>query len=446
MATSGFDRFESHFFRAPSIVVHWNDDRTCAQGWMCIDELRGNAAGGGTRMHEIGTREEAIFLAKTMGVKFRVCGPAIGGGKSVLRYDHRAKDKKDVLHRWYTHIAPYLRHHYGTGGDVGVDEVVDATLAIEATTGLKHPQAGIIIGHFAQDAKATQQAIARMRAGVEAKVSDGKLPATPTGQKHWHAADVATGAGVVRSIEAYAKTRKIDLAGKRVVIEGFGAVGAFAGHYLAQLGAIVIGASTAGDKPGTLRLAIDEKGLDVDALVTATFANGRRLPAAGHAAYRKTATVRDVKPAKSTMLLELEHGADIFVPAAASHTIGKAQLKALAKAGISLWACGANNPFDHGYARGEAMTDYPAAVKHMLRLMKDADDRFAIIPDFVANSGMARAFAYLMEPTSTPTADAVLTDVRTSMDRAVATLLDGHRPGKKRDKGLLSRGYEAFLA
>lgn len=454
MATSpsGFGLFESHFFRAPAIVVHWSDQQSCAQGWLCIDELRGNAAGGGTRMHEIGTREEAIFLAKTMGVKFRVCGPEIGGGKSVLRYDNRAKDKKDVLHRWYKHIAPYLRHHYGTGGDVGVDEVTDATAAIEATTGLKHPQAGIIIGHFGSaggkteaDAKTTQRAIDRMRTGVEAEVHDAALPRTAGGQKHWHAADVATGAGVVRSIEAYAMARKMNLEGKRVIIEGFGAVGAFAAHYLQQLGAVVVAASTAGDKPGTVRIVQNAKGLNVAELVTATFANGRRLPGAKDKAYAKGTDVLDVKASKSRALFEVVGGADIFVPAAASHTIGKDHLKALDKAGVTLWACGANNPFDHGYARGEAMTDYPTAVKHMLKLMKDADKRFAIIPDFVANSGMARAFAYLMESDSTPTAEAVIKDVRHNMDVAVAKLLDGHKAGKKRDTGLLSRGYEAFL-
>lgn len=447
MASHGFELFEKHFFRAPALVVAWNDQESCAQGWLCIDELRGNAAGGGTRMHDIGTREEAIFLAKTMGVKFRVCGPAIGGAKTVLRYDHRAPDKQAVLRRWYSHIAPYLKAHYGTGGDVGVDEVTDATVAIEATTGLKHPQAGIIIGHFRRDgqadAKTTQKAIDRMRAGVEAR-ADGDLPEPPKGQKHWHVADVATGAGVVRSIERYYHLRKREIKGQRVIIEGFGAVGAFAAHYLARLGAVIVAVSSAGEKPGTVRIAIDEGGLPAGELVTATFNNGRRLPEAGHKLYGKEATVRDVKTTKSGVLFDVE--ADIFVPAAASHTIGKDHLKALDKAGVRVWACGANNPFDHGSPRGKDLTDYQGAVRHMLKLMKDADKRFAVIPDFVANSGMARTFAYLMQDGSKPTSAAALADIRANMDAAVDKLLDGHAAGKKGDKGLLARGYEVFLA
>jgi glutamate dehydrogenase (NAD(P)+) len=454
MPSLGFDLFEKHFFRAPALVVAWNDQHSCAQGWLCIDELRGNAAGGGTRMHDTGTREEAIFLAKTMGVKFRVCGPDIGGAKTVLRYDHRAADKKDVLHRWYKHIAPYLRHHYGTGGDVGVDEVLDATPAIQAATGLAHPQAGIIIGHFQHDRnvdpKSTQKTIDRVRAGVEAPVA-GDLPEPPKGHRHWLVADVATGAGVARSIERYYALNNRDIKGQRVIVEGFGAVGAFTAFYLAQLGAVIVAVSSASDKPGTVRIAIDPAGLRAGDLVTASFNNGRRLPPAGHQAYNKKTTLIDCKASKAKALFDVQ--ADIFVPAAASHTIDKPRLKALHKSGITVWGCGANNPFDHGCRPDNDLNDYHAAVKQMLKLMKDADKRFAIVPDFVSNSGMARAFAHLMHPGSKPTADASLADLRSSIDHAVDKLMATRPTGKKTGKpnakqpstNLLARGYQAFL-
>ncbi len=67
--------------------MEWHDDRTTAKGWLCINALRGGAAGGGTRMRPGGTRDEAVFLAKTMQAKFNVCGPRIGGGKSVIDFD-----------------------------------------------------------------------------------------------------------------------------------------------------------------------------------------------------------------------------------------------------------------------------------------------------------------------------------------------------------------------
>ena len=60
--------------------------------------------------------------------------------------------------------------------------------------------------------------------------------------------------------------------------------------------------------------------------------------------------------------------------------------------GIELIACGANVPFaDDENFFGE--------------VSEFADNRISVIPDFIANSGMARVFAYLMQ------SDAVISDV-----------------------------------
>lgn len=431
MPASGFDLFLSHFNRSPSIVVEWHDDRTNACGWLCIDELRGNAAGGGTRMRVGGTREEAVFLAKTMGVKFRVCGPDIGGGKSVINFDDKSADKRGVLERWYRHVGPYLRACYGTGGDVGVDEVSDATAAIERVVGLKHPQAGIIIGHYATDSEGSVTKIERMRHGVEARVVLEGCPGPRDGA--WMVADVATGVGVVRALERYYEKRGRSLAGQRAIIEGFGAVGAFAAYYLARLGVKVVAASTAG--PKGVRVASDPSGLDPVPLVQAIFASSRTLPAAGHAAYGRSASVVDAPTGEALFA----QPADIFIPAARSHTISTPQIAALQRAGVKVWSCGANNPFyyDPAHTKG-----YSGWVQQMVELMRAADPQFAVIPDFVANSGMARTFAYLMERGSKPDAASIIADIRASMDRALDRLLDGHAA----DHGLMARGFEAFLA
>jgi hypothetical protein len=38
--------------RKPEIIFEWKDSETEAEGWIVINSLRGNAAGGGTRMRK----------------------------------------------------------------------------------------------------------------------------------------------------------------------------------------------------------------------------------------------------------------------------------------------------------------------------------------------------------------------------------------------------------
>lgn len=438
----GFDLYRRHFLRKPSIVVEWHDDQSPARGWLCIDELRGNAAGGGTRMRPGGTREEAIFLAKMMGVKFRVCGPDIGGGKSVIDFGpQNDADKHAVLERWYRHVGAYLKSNYGTGGDVGVDEVTDATACIERVVGLKHPQAGIIIGHYGSDPEGTVTKIERMRRGVEAPLVLEGCPGPHEGK--WLIADVATGVGVVRAIERFYERRGMSLAGQRAIIEGFGAVGAFAAYFLDRLGVKVVSASSlagGAPTPGGVRLkraAIDPQGLKVGPLIEAVMSKGRSLPQAGDAAYAPSTRVVD--SADGDALYSTP--AEIFIPAASSHTIDFRHLDLLSKAGVRVWSCGANNPFWYDAGSRDRPTGMEQWVADMVARQEAADPAFAVIPDFIANSGMARTFAYLMERGSKPEAGAIMADIRASIDRAMDRLLDGFEGGR----GLLSRGYEVFL-
>ncbi len=82
---------------------------------------------------------------------------------------------------------------------------------------------------------------------------------------------------------------------------------------------------------------------------------------------------------------------DIFIPGAASKIVSAEQIQQLKENGLQVISCGANVPFtDDKIFFGETARKY--------------DREIAIIPDFVANCGMARVFAYLM------TKDAELTD------------------------------------
>lgn len=422
----GYKKYERFFERPPAILVEWHDDQTDAVGWLCIDSLRGGAAGGGTRMRDRGTREEAIFLAKTMAVKFRVCGPDIGGGKSVIRFDalKNVKAKRGVLERWYRHVGPYLKNCYGTGGDVNVDEVSEATAITKEVVGIGHPQEGIARGHMsAVDGEAVEAKVDRLLHGCEARATLPDLPGPRDGG--WMVADVVTGFGVARSIETYYKLRNKKLDGQRMVVEGFGAVGAFAAYYLEKLGVRLIATSTK-DAKG-FRVAINEDGFNARDLVASR--DGTALPAPKG----KKSAVFASKTAEEIFDVE----ADLFIPAAASHTLFGKRLKQLRRAGVKVWSCGANNPFAYKTKK----PDVSRWVSEMLDLQKKADKQFEIIPDFVANCGMARTFAYLMSAGSKTDDASILADTGAAIDGAVAKLLDGY----SKRTGLLGRGYDVFI-
>ena len=96
---------------SPEIIFEWKDTETDAVGWVVINSLRGGAAGGGTRMRKGLTKYEVLSLAKTMEIKFTVCGPPIGGAKSGINFDPNDAKKKGVLQRWYKAVSPLLKHY-----------------------------------------------------------------------------------------------------------------------------------------------------------------------------------------------------------------------------------------------------------------------------------------------------------------------------------------------
>lgn len=157
------------------------------------------------------------------------------------------------------------------------------------------------------------------------------------------------------------------LEGKRIIVEGFGNVGAATALYMVRAGARVVGLLDA------------EYGIATpEGLGAAEIADllrrrvGRLLPShprrrAGHdrdAAYHVPA--------------------DIFLPAAISGSVGRGRLEALTRAGVSAIVCGANQPFAERRFGDTA-------------LQRSADESFTVVPDVVASLGMARAFHWFME-------------------------------------------------
>lgn len=402
----GYRRYQEFFDGEPGEVVSWHDAETGATGWLVINSLRGGAAGGGTRMRAGATLEEAIFLAKTMEIKFGVAGPRIGGAKSVLNFDRADPRKHEVLKRWFRHIGRHLKTCYGTGGDQNIHEDEVIALTREAI-GLEHPQEGVLRAHHAPDERGFQRILKQLQEGVQLPV---RLPgvAAPLALSK-----LVTGYGVAKAVESYYDILGGSVAGKRILVEGFGDVGGPSAYYLHKAGAKVVGiiSRPAGQK--AFRWRVDARGLDIEDLLA------RRVD---------TDLPEGVESEDAAPFWQTE--ADVFIPAASSFLVTHERLEWLRQAGVQLIGCGANTPFnDH---MGE------------VAVQKAADASFAVIPDFIANCGMARVFAYLMEDGVEVSEAAIQADVEQRIRGAVAELLAGHSASAG-DTGLLSHAYSIFL-
>src|SRR5690606_24585207 len=129
---------------------------------------------------------------------------------------------------------PVLRDRYGTGGDLNIDEVLDVIPAFERL-GLHHPQEGVVRGHLHPDDRQFLGIIDRLQAGVEAPItSDMRDIIAPVSGIDLTVADMITGYGVAASVRRLYERRGTTLDGVRVLLEGFGNVGAAAGLYLAR--------------------------------------------------------------------------------------------------------------------------------------------------------------------------------------------------------------------
>ncbi|HSJ26371.1 MAG TPA: Glu/Leu/Phe/Val dehydrogenase dimerization domain-containing protein [Longimicrobiales bacterium] len=399
--TSMWRRYAAFLRTPPELNITWYDRQTGARAWLVINSQRGGAAGGGTRMRLGLDPREVIYLAKAMELKFSISGPAIGGAKTGIDFDPSDPRKADVLQRWYSAIRPILRERYGTGGDLNVDEVLDVIPAFDRL-GLLHPQEGVVRGHLRPDDTQYRAIMARMQAGVEAALEQ---PFAVDGMD-LTVADMITGFGVAVSVAQLYSRRGEPLDGVRVMLEGFGNVGAAAGLYLARFGARIVAIRDA------RQTFVDKDGVDaagMDELMR--LRENKLLPASDSRVHGGLDRGRF-----------WESPADVFVSAAISESITPETLDQLEAAGVGVIACGSNQPFRE--------------VKiGSTQVAQAADRRFAVLPDILANCGMARTFSYLMQPH----ADAGGGTVFNAVEHTIADTLDEvlDRGGDTRS-GLLS--------
>jgi glutamate dehydrogenase/leucine dehydrogenase len=376
-------RFES---KAPEIVFEWHDTETEAVGYTVINSLRNGAAGGGTRMRKGLDKNEVMSLAKTMEIKFSICGPDIGGAKSGINFDPADPRKKGVLERWYKAVMPLLKNYYGTGGDLNVDEIHEV-IPITESYGLLHPQEGVVNGHFKANETQRKEFVQNLRTVVSKKIENEHF--TPELSKGYVIADMITGYGVAEAVKHYYDLWGGVLKGKTAIIQGWGNVGAAAGYYLSKMGVGICGII---DRHGGV---LKVNGFS-PAEIRSFFINreGNMLAA------------NDMMPFEKVNEQIWNTGAEIFIPAAASRLVTQQQVETMASNGLEVISCGANVPF---------------ADKEIFMgpISESADSMVSVIPDFIANCGMARVFAYCMQQDISLDDEAIFQDVSSTIRKAL---------------------------
>jgi glutamate dehydrogenase/leucine dehydrogenase len=372
--------------KRPEIVFEWKDAETEAEGWVVINSLRGGAAGGGTRMRKGLDKREVESLAKTMEVKFTVSGPAIGGAKSGINFDPADPRKRGVLERWYKAVIPLLKSYYGTGGDLNVDEIHEV-IPITEDYGLWHPQEGVVNGHFHATEPQKINKIGQLRQGVIKVIEDPNY--TPSAARKYTIADMITGYGVAEAVRHYYSIWGGQFEGKRAIIQGWGNVGAAAAYYLAAKGATIVGII---DRAGGL---IKPEGYSFEEIQELFFKReGNALRAENMLSFEEV----------NNRIWSVN--AEIFIPAAASRLVTKDQLQQMINSGLQVISCGANVPFQDPEIFFGPTGEF-------------ADQNVAVVPDFIANCGMARVFAYLMESEVEITDEAIFSDISKTIARAL---------------------------
>ncbi|HZO80417.1 MAG TPA: Glu/Leu/Phe/Val dehydrogenase [Candidatus Binataceae bacterium] len=291
----------------PEKVIGIHEPRLGLRAILVIDNTAAGPAAGGCRMAPDVTLEECARLARAMTLKNAAAGLAHGGAKSVIVGDPKMPaERKETIVRAMAHAIRDVRD-YIMGPDMGLDERAMAWV---------HDEIGRAVG------------LPRELGGI---------PLDEIG---------ATGFGLAIAAEVAQDFCDVRLAGARVAIQGFGAVGKHAARFLAERGATLVAAC---DTAGTIA---NDKGLDVRAL-TALKEQGRSVTDYPHGTRKEREAIVAID-------------CDIWIPAARPDAITTANVDSLR---AKLVLQGAN---------------IPASAEAEARMHKRA---ILSVPDFIANAG-----------------------------------------------------------
>lgn len=308
----------------PEKVVTVSHPRSGMQGVLVIDNTSRGPGKGGTRMRADLTVAEVARLARVMTWKWAAVDLYQGGAKAGIRFDPTSPRKEEALRAFARMLSSEVPREYVFGLDMGLDETDAAILCDElgdrgAATGT--PAA---LGGVAYDAL-----------GV-------------------------TGHGVAEAVDAAVAHTGLD--DRRVVVQGFGAVGHATARRLDELGYTVVAVSTAA---GAVH---DPDGLDVAELLRLRAEHGDAL--VDHCGGQHLAAGEE---------LLLETG--VLVPAAQQGVLDAGNAGDVR---ARLVVEGANLPTD-------------AAAQQVL-----ADRGVTVVPDFIANAGGIIAAAFGMRDRYSP--------------------------------------------
>ena len=200
---------------------------------------------------------------------------------------------------------------------------------------------------------------------------------------------MCTGYGVAEAVRHYYNLWGGKLEGKRAVVQGWGNVGAAAGFYLSQMGVKIVGILTR------------EGGVINQAGYSQTEINNLVMNRAGNRLITNELLSFETVNQK---IWDLEF--EVFIPAAASRLISKDQIDRMIDSGVEVFSCGANVPF------ADKEIFFGATALY-------ADEKVSVVPDFIANCGMARVFAYFMEKEVSMTDEAIFTDISNTILKAL---------------------------
>lgn len=338
----------------PYIVVEWNDTETDAQGWLVVQNLKKGYSGGGTRMHPSVTKEEVIRLAEAMAYKYVASeSETTGGCKAGIAYDYKSPEAPGVLKRFLIAMMPYIDNGVSLGNDLGTkyEDILEVFhefgIEIPLTKAMKEDPV-VLKGIKDYDYLLTQK-------------MDGLL-----------LNDIVTGYGAAFATdEAWKYTSGKD--GAKVVIQGFGCVGASCALKLHHLGYKVVGISDAN------LLVTCEEGLDIPSLIEHKNEYGEMDQAYFGSNYR-------VRPNNEW----LDVGTDILIPCALEDVINKSNAD---KVNASLIAEAANIPIS---SEGD-------------KIIKEKG--IHLVNDYVVNLGSVRAYDVVVFGLVDPTPQAVIDDI-----------------------------------
>lgn len=188
----------------PEKVVYITRASVGLRAIVVIDNTAAGPAIGGTRMAPDVSVEECFRLARAMTLKNAAAGLPHGGAKSVIFGDPAMPSAdKERLIRAFAHAIRELTD-YIPGPDMGTDESAMAWVKDETGRAVGLPR------------------------------ELGGIPLDEIG---------ATGFGLAVAAEAAQAFSGVTIAGARVVVQGFGAVGQHAARLLAEKGARLVGVS-----------------------------------------------------------------------------------------------------------------------------------------------------------------------------------------------------------